>query len=311
MNYTMEKINKERKLIDMHTHSTNSDGEQTPEEVIRCAKKAGLSAIAITDHNVFTYTKPFADGGMQVIPGIEFSAEYYVPSWNDTTEIHVVGLFPNGVNPLEFDEIFAEIDVGKEAYIHAILADLATRDIHITMDEVIAAKGKGKHLGRHDIAKVLIQKGIEKDIEAAFDHQIGNFSPYYIPSTRYIHYAALKDIIHQVIESDGIPILAHPYGYSMNEREIEQLIEEFSWLARQECSDRLGSVEVMPAGMEVYYERYLADPERMRFLKDMQQRYGLLASAGGDRHRDGQPFCTGGGIKLLEAMITSIGKMAK
>ena len=92
------------------------------------------------------------------------------------------------MNPSEFDEIFSEIDVGKEAYIQAILADLASRDIHITMDEVIAAKGKGKHLGRHDIARVLIliQKGIEKDIEAAFDHQIGNFSPYYIPSTRYI-----------------------------------------------------------------------------------------------------------------------------
>lgn len=61
---------------------------------------------------------------MQVIPGIEFSAEYYVPSWDDITEIHVVGIFPNGVNPPEFDWIFSKIDVGKEAYIQAILADL-------------------------------------------------------------------------------------------------------------------------------------------------------------------------------------------
>lgn len=201
--------------------------------MINCAKEAGLSAIAITDHNVFTYEEPFVSEDVQVIPGIEFSAEYYVPSWDDTTEVHVVGIFHNGVNPSEFDEIFSEVDVGKEAYIHAILTDLASRDIlHITMDEVIAAKGKGKHLGRHDIARVLIQKGIEKDIEAAFDHQIGNFSPYYIPSTRYIHYASMKDIVHQVIESGGIPILAHPYGYSMNEVEIEQLIEEYSWVVR-------------------------------------------------------------------------------
>lgn len=240
MNHIIERMNQTRKLIDLHIHSTNSDGEQTPEEVIRCAREAGLSAIAITDHNVFTCTRPFVDDGIQVIPGIEFSAEYYVPSWDDTTEVHVVGIFSNGVNPSDFDEIFSEIDEGKEAYIHAILADLASRDIHITMDEVIAAKGKGKHLGRHDIARVLIQKGIEKDIEAAFDHQIRNFSPYYIPSTRYIHYGALKDIIHQVIEYGGIPILAHPYGYSMIERKIEQLIEEFSWLARQKCLDKFG-----------------------------------------------------------------------
>lgn len=303
MSYKIGDVNNKVKRIDLHVHSTNSDGEQSPEEVIHCAKEAGLSAIAITDHNVFTYTEPFVSDGVQVIPGIEFSAEYYVPAWEGTTEIHVVGIFPNGVNASDFEEIFSEIDDGKEAYIYAILADLATRSINITMDEVLAVKRKGKHIGRHDIARVLIQKGIEKDIEAAFDHQIGNFSPYYIPSTRYIQYASLKEIIHQVIESGGIPILAHPYGYSMNEDEMELLIEEFSWLVRQECSSRFGSTGIIPAGMEVYYEKYLTDPERMRFLKYMQKRYGLLASAGGDRHREGQTFCTGGSIDLLEKLV--------
>lgn len=303
MSYKMGDVNNKVKLIDLHVHSANSDGEQSPEEVINCAKEAGLSAIAITDHNVFTYTEPFVSEGVKVIPGIEFSAEYYVPAWEETTEIHVVGIFPDGVRASDFEEIFSEIDDGKEAYIHAILDDLATRSIHITMDEVIAVKSKGKHIGRHDIARVLIQKGIEKDIEAAFDHQIGNFSPYYIPSTRYIHYASLKEIIHQVIESGGIPILAHPYGYSMNEEEIELLIEEFSWLVRQECFGRFGNTGTIPAGIEVYYEKYLTDPERMRFLKYMQKQYGLLASAGGDRHREGQTFCTGGNYGLLEQIV--------
>lgn len=272
MSYKMGDVNNKIKLIDLHVHSTNSDGEQLPEEVIHCAKEAGLSAIAITDHNVFTYTEPFVSEGVQVIPGIEFSAEYYIPAWEETTEIHVLGIFPNGVNASDFEEIFSEIR-------------------------------KGKHIGRHDIARVLIQKGIEKDIEAAFDHLIGNFSPYYIQSTRYIQYASLKEIIHQVIESGGIPILAHPYGYSMNEDEMELLIEEFSWLVRQECSGRFWSTGIIPAGMEVYYEKYLTDPERMRFLKYMQKRYGLLASAGGDRHREGQTFCTGGSIDLLEKLV--------
>lgn len=303
MNYNLEDVNHKGKLIDLHTHSTNSDGEQSPDEVIRCAKEAGLSAIAITDHNVFTYTKPFVREGMQVIPGIELSTEYYVPTWEKTTEIHVVGIFPDGVNASDFEEIFSEIDEGKEAYLRAILDDLATRNIYITMDEVIATKSKGKHTGRHDIARVLVQKGIEKDIEAAFDHQIGNFSPYYIPSTRYIRYAPMKAVIHQVIASGGIPILAHPYGYFMNEKEIELLIEEFSWLVRQECSYNVGDTGTVPAGMEVYYEKYLRDPDRMQFLKDMQKRYGLLASAGGDRHREGQSFCTGGDYNLLNKLV--------
>lgn len=303
MTYNFEDVNHKGKLIDLHSHSTNSDGEQSPEEVIHCAKEAGLSAIAITDHNVLTYTKPFVREGVQVIPGIELSAEYYVPAWEETTEIHVVGIFPNGVNASDFEAIFSEIGDGKEAYIRAILEDLATRNIHITMDEVIAARSKGKHIGRHDIARVLAQKGIEKDIEAAFDNQIGNFSPYYIPSTRYIHYASLREIIHQVIASGGIPILAHPYGYSMNEKEIELLIEEFSWLVRQECSGGFESTGTLPAGMEVYYEKYLTEPEHMKFLKHMQTRYGLLASAGGDRHREGQPFCTGGSYDLLGKLV--------
>lgn len=306
MSYKMGDENNTVKFIDLHVHSTNSDGEQSPNEVIHCAKEAGLSAIAITDHNVFTYTEPFVSEGVQVIPGIEFSAEYYVPEWEETTEIHVMGIFPNGVNDSDFKEIFSEIGDEKEAYIRAILDDLATRNIHITMDEVIEAKSKGKHMGRHDIARVLVQKGIEKDIEAAFDHQIGNFSPYYIPSTRYIHYASLKAIIHQVIASGGIPILAHPYGYSMNEKEIELLIEEFSWLVRQECSLSAEDTGTVPAGMEVYYEKYLTDPDRMQFLKDMQKRFGLLASAGGDRHREGQPFCTGGDYILLEKLFSTL-----
>lgn len=306
MTYNFEDVYQKGKLIDLHTHSTNSDGEQSPEDVIQGAIEAGLSAIAITDHNVFTYTKPFVRDGMQVIPGIELSAEYYVPTWEETTEIHVVGIFPDGVNASDFEEIFSEIGDGKEAYICAILEDLATRNIHITMDEVIAAKSKGKHTGRHDIARVLVQKGIEKDIEAAFDHQIGNFSPYYIPSTRYIHYGSLKEIIHQVIESGGIPILAHPYGYSMNEKEIELLIEEFTWLVRQECFFSAGDTGTVPAGMEVFYERYLPDQGRMEFLKKIQKKYGLLASAGGDRHRDGQPFCSGGDFELLEVMTAAI-----
>lgn len=314
MVFDTERTKMKAQLIDLHTHTTGSDGEQSPEKVISCAKEAGLSAVAITDHNVFTYSQPFVYEGMLVIPGIEFSARYYVStrnecsdeSSNEYAEIHVVGIFPDGVDPADFNEILAGVNDGKEAYIEAILADLETRNIHITMDEVKAAKRECKHIGRQEIAKVLVEKGIEKNIESAFDHQIGNFSRYYIPSTKYINFASLKEIIHQIIESGGIPILAHPYGYSMGEKEMEQLIEEFCWLVKNECSLLYGSNGTLLAGMEVYYQRYLDNPERMSFLRSMQKKYGLLASAGGDRHREGQPFCTGGNFELLETMMATI-----
>lgn len=71
--------------------------------VVRAAKDAGLSLIAITDHNLFTYTDPWEYMGMSIVPGIELSAEYYVSAWNESTELHVIGIVPYGVNASDFD----------------------------------------------------------------------------------------------------------------------------------------------------------------------------------------------------------------
>ena len=281
--------------IDFHMHTTNSDGENTPEEVIQLAKDAGLAVIAITDHNKFTYTECIHAGDLDVIPGIEFSAEYKVPAWNDdTAEVHIVGIFPDGVNGEAFDDIFININEGKEAYVRAILDDLKSRDIDISMDEVRKAQGKCDHIGRHQIAQVLINKGYAGNTDEAFDKYIGNFSPYYIPSTRYIHYASMKVIVKRIREEGGIPILAHPYGYLMNADEMEKLIADFKQAA--------GNI----AGMEVYYEQYIGDLSRMEFLKLMQNKYGLLASAGSDRHGPGQTFASCGDISLYEKMVIAL-----
>lgn len=294
-----------RQHIDFHLHTTNSDGEQSPEMVVRMAKNAGLSLIAITDHNLFTYTDPWEYIGMSIVPGIELSAEYYVPAWNETTEIHVVGIFPDGVNTADFDWLLSDIEKGKEDYISAILQDLSTRGIHISMQEVMSAERMHEHVGRHEIAKVLVSKGIETSIDDAFDHQIGNFSPFYIPSTRYIHYASLDEVVHQIVESGGIPILAHPYGYSMNESEIEQLIKDFTTAAEHRVGKKRKSLKSPVAGMEVFYQMYVnsSDSSRIDFLKQMQEKYNLLASAGSDRHRSDQPFCTAGDREIFIKML--------
>lgn len=288
---TMEK---RKQLIDLHMHTTNSDGEETPEILVERAKEAGLSLIAITDHNRFTFTECKQFEGMMIVPGIEFSAEYHVPERKDSTEIHIVGIFPNGVDISDFDDIFASIGDGKKAYVAAILEDLKTRGIHITMDEVYGVERNCEHIGRHQIARILVDRNIEPDIDAAFDHQIGNFSPYYIPSTRFIHYASMDTLVKKVRACGGIPCLAHPYGYMLNETEIEQLVQDFKQAA--------GAV----AGMEVYYEIYLTDLKRMDFLKKMQKKYELLASCGSDRHRPDQPFASCGDIKLFEDMINAL-----
>ncbi|MBQ1312041.1 MAG: PHP domain-containing protein [Blautia sp.] len=291
--------------IDLHLHTTNSDGEEPPEMVVKAAKDAGLSLIAITDHNLFTYTEPREYMEMSIVPGIELSAGYYVPAWNETTEVHVVGIFPYGVNAADFEWLLSDIEKGKEDYVSAILQGLSTRGIHISMQEVMSVERTHERIGRHEIAKILVSRGIESSIDAAFDHQIGNFSPFYIPSTRYIHYASLDDIVRQILESGGIPVLAHPFGYSMNEPEIEQLIKDFTIAAERSGDKRMKSSEAPAAGIEVFYQMYLDSSEssRLDFLKRMQEKYNLLASAGSDRHRPDQPFCTAGDRGLFRKML--------
>ena len=301
------------RYIDLHLHSTNSDGTQSPDELVKAAKEEGLSLIAVTDHNLFTFTNPWEYDGMTILPGIELSTEYSVPSWEEKTEIHIVGLFPHGVDAANFDAILSGIGEGKEAYVAAILQDMEKRGIYVAMSEVLLAAGERGRVGRHEIARVLVEKGIETDVDAAFDHQIGNFSPYYIPSTKYIRYVSMEGAVRCIMENGGIPILAHPYGYSMSEEEIEQLVADFQKAAAG-CSRSPGGYggENLPAGMEVYYQLYLEEEttRKVDFLKELQHKYRLLASAGSDRHRPDQSFCTEGDYHLYEKMKEALSTAA-
>lgn len=282
---------KESGRVDLHLHTRNSDGENSVDEVIRQAAEEGIKVIAITDHNKFSLNRPFTEKNMEILPGCEFSASYMVSAQNETVEIHVIGLFPDGVDPNDFTGIFAGIHEGKRQYVKAILEQLEERGISVSLEEVQAVSRKSGHIGRHQIADVLIRKGYAEDVDDAFDRHIGNFSPYYIPSTRYIRYAPLAQVVRQIVDSGGIPILAHPYGYLLNEENIEKLIADF-----KEVSGKTGA-------MEVYYELYLDNPKRMTFLKRMAEKYGLLASAASDRHREGQPYATTDGLSFYREMV--------
>lgn len=291
--------------IDLHLHTTNSDGDNTPDEVIRLAAQEELRVISLTDHNKFSFAEPVTvdvaqcetseQWKMTMIPGCEFSASYPVPAWNgETTEIHIIGLFPDGVDPGEFEDIFANLDKGKQQYVKAILKQMNERGIDITLDEVEAAGIRTGHTGRHKIADVLIQKGYARDMDDAFDRHIGNFSPLYIPATRYVDYAPMKEVVSRIRVAGEIPILAHPYGYAMDEAEMETLISDFKITA--------GSY----GGMEVYYELYVRNQERMTFLKKMAAKYGLLVSVASDRHRGGQAFASTDGLDLYEKMLETL-----
>ena len=137
----------------------------------------------------------------------------------------------------------------------------------------------------------MIQKGYVDTWEHAFDNYIGNFSPYYVPATRYVNYGEFRKVIQTILDCYGFPILAHPFGYGITKEEIEKLIRDFAQIVQGR------------GGLEVYYEIYLNQPEKMTFLKEMQEKYQLLPSASSDRHRTDEPFASGGTYPLYQAML--------
>ena len=153
------------KIIDLHTHSTASDGSMSPEELVRHAKAIGLSAIALTDHDtvdgIEEAIKEGKRSGVEVIPGIEISVRY-------KPEMHILGLFPDGDKYLNIRSELSVVKKGRQERNRKIINRLNELGIEITEDDVRNV-AMGDITGRPHIARVLVAKGYVKTIDEAFE----------------------------------------------------------------------------------------------------------------------------------------------
>ena len=284
--------------IDLHLHSLLSDGFNTVKEIVDLAlNREKLSVIAITDHNCFALTQKYivgADGHLlEVLPGCEFSTTYVVPGGNRTEEIHVIGLFPKGVNPQEFQDLFDPIAEGKKRYIAAILDQLHELGIDLSMEEVMKVKRETGYVGRFQIAEILVNKGYGRTVDEIMDRYIGNYSPYYISATNYVKYADFRTVIQRIQMNAGFPVLCHPYSYhQMSENEVLTLIHDF-----KEAAGGVG-------GLEVYYLEYTE--EQQASLRKLADEAHLIPSVASDRHRKDQPFADLGGYSFYMEMLKAL-----
>ena len=276
-------MSEKKRYIDLHLHTSMSDGAQTLDEVIRAARNEGLDAIAITDHNYFAIDSPSRAGNLEVIPGCEFSTDYHTKAGRKV-EIHIVGLFFHGIDR-RLNDIFSGVD--KDDYVKAILKKLGTLGIAISLEELRRKFPDAHQLGRTQIADLLVEKGYGSDRDNAMDLWIGNYSKHYLNPVDYTSYIKMDECVKRIAESGGLHVLAHPYHYRFSDGEIEQLVKTF-----RDSTDR-------PLGMEVYYQKY--DEEKVGFLKALADSYHLLPSAGSDRHKADAPFAKGE-YSLLEDM---------
>jgi predicted metal-dependent phosphoesterase TrpH len=188
-------------FVDLHAHSTASDGSRTPRDLVAAARAAGLAAIALTDHDTMAGMREAVDAGkevgLRVVPGVELSAT------DADREVHLLGLHIERASALE--TTLAEFRDTRYARAEQMVAKLNALGVPVSFDAVLA-QAAGGAIGRPHLARALIAEGWARDSRDAFDRYLGAGKPAYVPKQRL----SVADAIALVHAGGGIAVLAHP-----------------------------------------------------------------------------------------------------
>lgn len=252
-----------KKVCDLHTHSIYSDGTCTPSEIIDGAIQAGLSAIALTDHNTvdgLPYFISAAHGkNIEIVPGAEFSVGH------NGKELHILGLF---ISPEHFDEVselMTIVNKRKEESNIALIESLKYAGYDLDYNEIKNTTPNGK-INRAHIATAMIQKGYINSVKEGLDTVLSKSAGHYKEPKR-LTAAEIVDFINSI---DAVPVLAHPF-LNLNEQELTDLLTTVKGFA----------------GMECYYSTY--DAETTVKSIDIANKFGLVCSGGSDFHGTSKP----------------------
>ena len=273
-------------FIDLHLHSTASDGTCTPSEVVALAHEAGLSAMALTDHDTVAgmeeAMEKAAELSMELIPGIEFSCHML------GKEIHMLGFFVDYKDP----DFLAQLELLRDNRSNRNLRILEAfqRDgFPITMEKLLHGN-PDTVITRAHFARVLFEEGIIKTPSEAFEKYLNPGKKYYIPRE---HISPI-DAIGYIHKANGVAVLAHPYEYKFSNIQLVQLIEELTAHGLD--------------GIEVYHSNnYMQQSARLR---ELTHQYGLAATGGSDFHGANKPDIKvgvgRGGLKVHESLLTEL-----
>ncbi|MDI6884369.1 MAG: PHP domain-containing protein [Hadesarchaea archaeon] len=251
-----------QKFADLHVHTHASDGESSPEEVVKAARDAGLAAIGIADHDSVDGIEPALDAGekygVEVIPGIELSSELV------DSEVHVLGYFINWRDE-QFRVLLRIIQDVRKWRARKMVEKLQGLGIDITYEEVLAEAGKAAAVCRPHIARVMLRHGYIKNFQDAFDLYLKSDKPAYVKRYEMSPSEAI-DIIRRV---KGIPVMAHPVF-----AQADEIIPAY--------------IEMGLRGLEVYHIKH--DEATSKHYEELAQRYGLLVTGGTDSHGPDEPI---------------------
>ena len=251
--------------IDLHAHSSVSDGTEPPAGLVEAAVAAGLSAVAITDHDTLAgwpeALEAAARTGIRLVPGLELSCQV------GPVSVHLLAYWPDPADEVLQDEL-SRIRAGRDGRLPAMLAGLAAIGVHIDENQVAEAAGPAVSLGRPHLADAMVAAGYVADRKEAFDRYLREGKPGYV--SRYspdLHHA-----IGLVRSAGGVPVIAHPWGRSSKPVLTRAVLSD---LARSGL-----------AGLETHHLDHdgHAEAELTRLAADL----GLLVTGGSDWHGVGK-----------------------
>jgi hypothetical protein len=262
-------------VIDLHTHSTVSDGSEPPTSIPEMAAAAGCSAVALTDHDSLSglaEARAAADKlGITLVPGCEVSCRKPPPPPDQRPiggSVHVLVYFVEpGDGPLQDELVALRRDrAERNASLRARLDELG---VPVDYDAMVAEAGGEAGLGRPHFARALVRAGAVESIDDAFDRFLADGKAAYVPKSRL----SPADVARLAVASGGIAVLAHPLTLGLDPSALERLVAELA--------------EAGLGGIEAIYGRYTTD--QRRGLRRMAKRLGLAATGGSDYHGTFKP----------------------
>jgi predicted metal-dependent phosphoesterase TrpH len=240
-------------IVDFHSHTLQSDGTLSAQELLNAMLMRGVSVCSITDHDTLAaYDDLTAPPGLRVVPGIEINTTY------DGNEVHILG-YGLSLHDASLHNVLENNRRARTVRIRQMVTQLQSAGYRITMEQVVAESNGGQSLGRPHVGKALIRHGQVSDIETAFRTLLRRGKPGYVPA----HHIMPQEAIDAINGSGGVAVLAHP-----GRLENYELIDVFA---------RRGL-----RGLEVFYPAH--EPAQVQYFRDAAKRLNLVMTGGSDFH---------------------------
>lgn len=252
-------------VIDLHTHSSVSDGTETPTELVEAARAAGVDVLGITDHDtVGGWQEAEAAArraGITLVRGIEITCR------EDSLSVHLLGYLTDPGDAALMDELARARD-SRATRLERMVERMAEGGIPITYPEVLARVAPGATPGRPHIADALIANGTIRHRDEAFAEWLHDKSPY------YVHHYSLDPVeaVRLVRDAGGVPVIAHPFTRTRGEVMGDELVE------------RMAAAGLV--GLEAHHRDH--GPEQTARALELAQRLGLVVTGSSDYHGEGK-----------------------